>query len=197
MSYWSSDVGAEDRWCKSILQFSGWISGRVREDRGSSCCSQWTRQPLYMCHHLTLILTYAHSLAVKYFLFLIIIQCSITKHYYTIGWQWSFIFLLSSGGSWNEGEVCLSTPEGLPRWSTYATICYSYSSVLRIYGCNRLESEGVAWGGRGLFTNSHKSLATCAITILYPTWLFLCCYSKHICTCASVYSNFNIIYTVL
>ena len=59
MSYWSSDVGAEDRWCKSILQFSGWISGRVREYRGSSCSHQWTGQPLHMCHHLTLILTYA------------------------------------------------------------------------------------------------------------------------------------------
>ena len=30
--------------------------------------------------------------------------------------------------------------------------------------------------------------------IMYPICLFLCCcYCKHICTCASVYSNFNII----
>ena len=42
------------------------------------------------------------------------------------------------------------------------------------------------------------SWATCAIIIIYPTWLVLCCYyCKHICTCASVYSNFNIIYTQL
>ena len=43
---------------------------------------------------------------------------------------------------------------------------------------------------------SHKSLATCATTIIYPTQLVLC-YSKHICVYASVYSNLNIVYTQL
>ena len=48
------------------------------------------------------------------------------------------------------------------------------------------ESEGVG-RGQGLFTNSLKSLATCAIS--HPI--------GPLCTCASVYSNFNIVHTQL
>ena len=45
---------------------------------------------------------------------------------------------------------------------------------------------------------SHKCLATCAIAIIYPTLLVLSYYfGEHICICASVYSNFNIICTQL
>ena len=50
----------------------------------------------------------------------------------------------------------------------------------------------------GYVLRVQQYISTCAITILYPIWLVLCCYyCKHNCTCASVYSNFNIIYTQL
>jgi len=81
---------------------------------------------------------------------------------------------------------------------------YSNSTVPGIYGSNRpspraLPEDEVClltvikpWDLCGhclRLTNSHKSLATSAITI-YPTWLvFCCCYCKHIYTCTSVYSK--------
>ena len=46
-------------------------------------------------------------------------------------------------------------------WGVY----YSYSTVPKIYGSKQPEYKGV---DRGL-TDNHKSLATCAITIVYPT----------------------------
>ena len=42
----------------------------------------------------------------------------------------------------------------------------------------------------------HKSLATCAISykkIIYPTWLVLCFYCKHICTCVCLQSTLHTI----
>ena len=42
---------------------------------------------------------------------------------------------------------------------------YSYTTVPETYGSKQTEYKGV---DRGL-TDSHKSLATCAITIVYPT----------------------------
>ena len=45
--------------------------------------------------------------------------------------------------------------------------CFNFDGMLYIAQCQS-ESEGVAQE-RGLFTNSHKSLATCATTIIYPT----------------------------
>ena len=50
----------------------------------------------------------------------------------------------------------------------------------------RVSPEGVG-RGQGLFTNIHKSLATCAIS--HPI--------GPLCACASVYSNFNIVHTQL
>ena len=66
--------------------------------------------------------------------------------------------------------------------------------MLGFYGSKQTECEGIT-RGQGLFTNSHKSLVTCAIIIIYLTWLILLCYyCKHICTSGSVNSNFNFIY---
>ena len=45
---------------------------------------------------------------------------------------------------------------------------FSYCTVPWIYGSKQTESKGIAQG-QGLFSSSHKSLATCAITIIYPT----------------------------
>ena len=74
-------------------------------------------------------------------------------------------------------------------------LIYGISSIRRhgyyLFHCSfcaftESESEGVG-RGQGLFTNSHKSLATCAIS--HPI--------GPLCTCASVYSNFNIVHTQL
>ena len=47
-----------------------------------------------------------------------------------------------------------------------------YIIVPEIYGSKQTEYKGVGQG-LGLFTDRHKTLATCAITIVYPTWLFV------------------------
>ena len=78
----------------------------------------------------------------------------------------------------------------------HCDMCNSYSTVPGIYGSKQTEPEGVA-RGRGLFTTGINPWppSICAITAIYPTSLVLCCYyCKYICTCANVYSNFNIIY---
>ena len=59
--------------------------------------------------------------------------------------------------------------------------------ISRVQGIYGTKSKGIAWG---------KCLLIIAINlwplITYPTWFVLCCYScKLICTCASVYSDFN------
>ena len=46
----------------------------------------------------------------------------------------------------------------------------SYSMGPGIYGSKLTESEGVAEDKVQL--RCHKSLATCAITVIYPIWLF-------------------------
>ena len=60
----------------------------------------------------------------------------------------------------------------------------------------QIKSEGITrWWG--LFTTTINLCAPCAIAVIYPTWLVLCCYyCINICTCASVYSNSNIIYCI-
>ena len=52
-----------------------------------------------------------------------------------------------------------------------ASFCYGYSEVLGIYGTKQTESEGVARSRTRFVYYSHKSLATCAITVIYPTSL--------------------------
>ena len=47
-----------------------------------------------------------------------------------------------------------------------------YIIVLDIYGSKQTEYKAVGQG-LGLFTDSHKTLATCAITIVYPTWFVI------------------------
>ena len=62
----------------------------------------------------------------------------------------------------------------VPIWQCYQIniivklLSNSYSTVPGIYGSKQTESEGAA-GGQGLFINSRKSMATCAITTVYPT----------------------------
>ena len=40
--------------------------------------------------------------------------------------------------------------------------------IAQCYGSKQTEPKGIAQG-RGLFTNSHKSLAACAVIVIYPT----------------------------
>ena len=82
------------------------------------------------------------------------------------------------------GADDLNTAAGKTRWDTKCswlrmyllfTLCISssYHTVAGIYGIKQTKFESVAQGW-GSFSSSCKFLVTCAITIIYPTWLVLC-----------------------
>ena len=59
------------------------------------------------------------------------------------------------------------------KYSLMIIIIVTGHAVSGIYGSRQTELEGIAQE-QSLFTNSHKSLATCAVTVIYPIWLVLC-----------------------
>ena len=77
-------------------------------------------------------------------------------------------------------------------------VCYGCSTIPGIYSSKQIEFEGVA-KRRGFFANSHKSLATCAITSaqracrehqLHQVWVVCALEEEHVQQYHQIYTVF-------